>query len=89
MTLLGLTCLMAGSFVEIGNLLALSVLLFALNLLAATQDISVDSLAVHALKPEELGAGSKTFNITERENNQIKLIHKSKYHSKLYDIDTF
>ncbi len=57
MTLLGFTCLLAGSFVQIGNLLALSVLLFVLNLLAATQDISVDSLAVHALEPEELGAG--------------------------------
>ena len=65
MTLLGLTCLMAGSFVEVGNLLALSVLLFALNLLAATQDISVDSLAVHALAPEELGAGWKTSTQTK------------------------
>jgi hypothetical protein len=41
----------------LGNLAALSTLLFTFNLLAATQDISVDSLAVHALLPEELGAG--------------------------------
>jgi hypothetical protein len=41
----------------LSNLFGLSVLLLSFNLLAATQDISVDSLAVFALLPEELGAG--------------------------------
>jgi hypothetical protein len=42
-------------------LFAVSVLLFTFNFLAATQDISVDSLAVLSLTPEELGAGQYDF----------------------------
>ena len=38
-------------------------LLLSFNFLAATQDISVDSLAVYALLPEELGAGSIPFEV--------------------------
>lgn len=57
-TLLGITCLMAGFFVKVENLVGMSILLFTFNLLAATQDISVDSLAIQALAPEELGAGN-------------------------------
>lgn len=56
--MLALTCAMAG-FVDAGqDLVTLLLLVFAMNLFAATQDIAVDGLAVDLLSDEELGPGN-------------------------------
>jgi PAT family beta-lactamase induction signal transducer AmpG len=48
----------AAGLVDQGPLAALLALIFAMNLLSATQDIAVDGLAVDLLKPHELGPGN-------------------------------
>lgn len=52
-----ITCLL-GSFVSLENIGLLCAFLFALNLLAATQDIAVDGIAVSLLHTSELGSGN-------------------------------
>ena len=51
------TCLL-GCLVQQHQLLVLCVVLFLLNLFAATQDIAVDGLAIAILSEEELGQGN-------------------------------
>lgn len=58
MLALGFTCLLASMAPDTSHLGHLSVLMFLLNLFSAAQDIAVDTLAVHILKPHELGAGN-------------------------------
>ena len=57
MFVLGMTCIGA-AFSSSDMLLVLVAILFILNLASACQDISVDSLALHILKEEELGIGN-------------------------------
>ena len=59
MTCLGITCVITGVYCSIENVVALSVILFLLNLFSAAQDIAVDSLAVRVLESDEdLGIGN-------------------------------
>lgn len=58
MLALGLTCLLAAWITGPDSLTAISVLMFALNLFSATQDVATDSLAVNILEPSELAAGN-------------------------------
>ena len=55
---LGLCCLVTSIAVDESQILALSTLLFLLNLFSALQDIAVDSLAVTILDQNELGFGN-------------------------------
>ena len=50
-----------GIFIQPNYLVLLSILLFCLNLCAATQDIAVDSIAVSVLSVQQLGYGLKQF----------------------------
>merc|ERR1712223_1980397 len=59
MTCLGITCVITGVYCSIENVVALSMILFLLNLFSAAQDIAVDSLAVRVLESDEdLGIGN-------------------------------
>ena len=59
MICLGFTCMITGVYCSIENVMALSVVLFLLNLFSAAQDIAVDSLAVRVLESDEdLGIGN-------------------------------
>jgi hypothetical protein len=59
MMLLAATCWSAGVLTSPGgSVWTLSVLMLALNLFSAVQDVAVDSLAVAMLKEDELGAGN-------------------------------
>jgi hypothetical protein len=51
-------CLLAALAIGEADLTALSLLLLALNLASAAQDVCVDSLALAVLQPGELGAGN-------------------------------
>lgn len=52
------TALAAAGLVDTGDLKAIAALILLMNLLAATQDIAVDGLAVDVLGPEQLGWGN-------------------------------
>jgi len=58
MSVLGVSCMFAAFFTSEDMLGVLAAVLFLLNLASATQDISVDSLALKILGTEELGAGN-------------------------------
>jgi len=51
------TCLVTAYQGDV-SLTVLSIVLFILNLASATQDITVDSVAIRILQPTELGAGN-------------------------------
>jgi len=57
MSSMGLTCLFA-AFSDQVSIFQLSLILLMLNLASATQDITVDSVAIRILHPSELGAGN-------------------------------
>jgi len=57
MSTMAVTCLLA-SLADNLSLMALSVTLFILNLSSATQDITVDSVAIKILDPSQLGIGN-------------------------------
>ena len=58
MIALGSTCIYAALFTQEDFLFSISVLMFALNLFSAGQDVATDSLAVVVLPEEELGVGN-------------------------------
>ncbi len=58
MAALAATCLLAAHVSSPESVSAIAVLMFALNLFSASQDIATDSLAVRILSPSELGAGN-------------------------------
>ncbi|TRY77902.1 hypothetical protein TCAL_08117 [Tigriopus californicus] len=58
MLALGLTCILAAWITGPDTLTSISILMFALNLFSATQDVATDSLAVNILEPAELAAGN-------------------------------
>eukprot|EP00095_Tigriopus_kingsejongensis_P007177 snap_masked-scaffold134_size322110-processed-gene-2.3 protein:Tk07177 transcript:snap_masked-scaffold134_size322110-processed-gene-2.3-mRNA-1 annotation:"major facilitator superfamily domain-containing protein 3-like" len=58
MLALGMTCILAAWTTGPDTLTRISVLMFALNLFSAAQDVATDSLAVSILEPNELAAGN-------------------------------